>query len=166
MGPLPAQSSSSEHLCVCVCVCGTVVLFCLSSLIIIMADKILGTYNMTDSENFDEFMKGVGLVMRKMGNSVKPSVTFTLEGATYTMKTSSSFKTFEVQFQLGKPSQEPTMDGRESETTFTLDGNVLTQVQVPSKGKGITVIRTFTDAEFVCVFECDGVKATRTYKRA
>jgi len=133
-----------------------------------MADKILGTFNMTESENFDEFMKalGVGMVMRKMANATKPSVTFTLEGATYTMKTSSSLKTFEVQFEIGKTLKETTMDGRECETTFTLDGNVLTQVQTPSKGKVCTFIRTFTDTDMVLVCECDGVKSTRTYKRA
>merc|ERR1719154_316212 len=78
-----------------------------------MADKIIGTFNLTESEGFDEFMKalGVGMVMRKMGNTIKPSVTFTLEAVTYT-----------------------TMDGREAETTFTLEGATLTQVQSCAKG--------------------------------
>merc|ERR1712215_566578 len=135
---------------------------------IIMADKILGNFNMTESENFDEFMKalGVGMIMRKMGNSMKPSVSFTLAGDTYTMKTSSSVKTSEVRFVLGKPFKETTMDGREAETVFSLEGNVLTQKQVAAKGPSATFIRTFTDADLVCVCECDGVKAVRTYKRA
>merc|ERR1719154_627815 len=51
-----------------------------------MADKIIGTFNLTESEGFDEFMKalGAGMVMRKMGNTIKPSVTFTLEAGTLT----------------------------------------------------------------------------------
>jgi len=132
-----------------------------------MADKIIGNYDMTDSENFDEFMKalGVGMIMRKMGNSMKPSISFTLAGDTYTMKTSSSVKTTEVQFVLGKPFKETTMDGREAETTFTLEGNVLTQKQVAAKGPSATYVRTFTDSSLVAVCECDGVKSTRTYKR-
>merc|ERR1712002_211008 len=133
-----------------------------------MADKIIGTFNMTDSENFDEFMKalGVGMIMRKMGNSMKPSVTFTLDGDTYTMKTSSSVKTTEVKFKLGEKFSETTMDGREAETTFTLAGNVLTQNQVCAKGPGASYVRTFTDTDLVCVCECNGVKSTRSYKRA
>merc|ERR1712055_417495 len=166
----PRQSSSSEHVCVVLSLSYllSVSFSAKQQITITMADKILGTFNLTDSENFDEFMKalGVGLVMRKMGNSAKPSVTFTLEGATYTMKTSSTLKSFEVKFQLGKPFQEGTMDGREAETTFTLDGNVLTQVQKPTKGNSVTYTRTFTDTEFIMVCECDGVKSTRTYKRA
>merc|ERR1719154_163697 len=81
-----------------------------------MADKIIGTFNLTESEGFDEFMKalGVGMVMRKMGNTIKPSVTFTLEAGTYTMKTASSLKTREIKFKLGEKFTETTMDGHQA----------------------------------------------------
>merc|ERR1719154_838057 len=113
-----------------------------------MADKIIGTFNLTESEGFDEFMKalGVGMVMRKMGNTIKPSVTFTLEAGTYTMKTASSLKT--------------------SEINFTLEGATLTQVQSCAKGASPTFLRTFSDTGLVCICECGGVKSTRTYVRA
>merc|ERR1739838_1043787 len=111
-----------------------------------MADKIIGTFNLTESEGFDEFMKalGVGMVMRKMGNTIKPSVTFTLEAGTYTMKTASSLKTSEIKFKLGEKFTETTMDGREAETTFTLEGATLTQVHSCAKGASPTFLRTFS----------------------
>ena len=41
-----------------------------------MENLIKGRYRMTSSENFDEFMKalGVGLMKRKLANSVTPVV--------------------------------------------------------------------------------------------
>ncbi|MBD5002983.1 hypothetical protein GUF49_15905, partial [Xanthomonas citri pv. citri] len=54
-----------------------------------MASLIIGSFTLVKSDNFDEFMKalGVGIVMRKMGNTVTPTVTFTEAGGEYTMKT-------------------------------------------------------------------------------
>merc|ERR1711973_298165 len=133
-----------------------------------MSSKVLGKFNLTQSDNFDEFMKaiGVGMVMRKMGNTAKPDVIFSLDGDTYTMKTVSAMKTSEVKFKLGEKVAENTLDGRDSETTFTLEGDVMTQVQVCTKGPSVHFTRTFTDEGLVCVCEAEGVKATRTYKRA
>merc|ERR1719259_1217051 len=67
--------------------------------------------------------------MRKMGNTQTPTSTFSLEGDEYTMKTASTLKTSEVKFKLGQEFKETTMDGREAMTTFTLSGDVLTQVR-------------------------------------
>lgn len=61
---------------------------------------------------------GVGMVMRKMGNSVTPTVSFSEEGGEYTMKTTSTFKTTEVKFKLDQPFTEQTMDGREAQVNL------------------------------------------------
>merc|ERR1719259_413686 len=82
------------------------------------------------------------MVMRKMGNTQTPTSTFSLEGDEYTMKTASTLKTSEVKFKLGQEFKETTMDGREAMTTFTLSGDVLTQVQKPAKGDEVTYVRT------------------------
>jgi len=108
---------------------------------------------------------GVGLVMRKMGNSQTPTTTFSLEGDEYTMKTVSTLKTSEIKFKLGQEFKETTMDGREAMTTFTLEGDVLTQTQKPTKGDQVTYVRTFTDTELIAVCKCGSVVSTRTYKR-
>merc|ERR1711973_119886 len=130
--------------------------------------KIPGTYKLVDSVNFDDFMKaiGVGMVMRGMASKAKPDIVFSINGDEYCMKTVSSIRTTELPFKLGTPLKETTLDGREAETTFTLDGDVLTQVQKCSKGPHVTYTRTFTDEGLVAVCEADGTKCTRTYKRA
>jgi fatty acid-binding protein 3 len=47
-----------------------------------MADKFVGKWNLIDSENFDEYMKkvGIGFVTRKMANSLKPVLTIDVNG--------------------------------------------------------------------------------------
>merc|ERR1712215_18274 len=139
-----------------------------ANLLVATMSNIVGTYNLTESENFDEFMKaiGVGMVMRKMANSVKPDLIFSVDGDTYTMTTKSSFKTSEVKFKLGEKFAEKTLDERDAQTTFTLEGDVLTQTQECSKGPSVKYIRTFTAAGLSCVCEAGAVKAVRNYKRA
>ncbi|KAF2358915.1 Lipocalin/cytosolic fatty-acid binding domain [Trinorchestia longiramus] len=132
-----------------------------------MANLILGSFTLVKSEGFDEFMKalGVGMVMRKMGNSATPTVTFTEAGGEYTMKTVTTFKTSEVKFKLDTPMKETTMDGREAESTFTLEGSTLTQIQKASKGPDVKYIREFSEKELTTTCEAGGVKSLRVYKR-
>ena len=74
-----------------------------------------GKYKLTQSENFEEFMKalGVGLVTRKLGNKSTPTVTVTEEGGEYTFKQESLVKTSEIKFKLGQEFDEVTADGRQ-----------------------------------------------------
>merc|ERR1712212_1087503 len=128
---------------------------------------LVGSYTLTTSDNFDEFMKalGVGLMMRKMGATVTPTLTVKEADGQYTVTTSSTFKSSEITFRLGEPVKETTMDGREAMSTFTLEGNTLTQKQEASKGASSTYIRIFKEKELETICECNGVKATRIYKR-
>lgn len=50
--------------------------------------------------------------MRKMGNAATPTVEITEEDGTYTLKTTTTFKTTEVKFKLGEEFEETTADGR------------------------------------------------------
>lgn len=132
-----------------------------------MASLIIGSFTLVKSEGFDEFMKalGVGMVMRKMGNSATPTVTFSEAGGEYTMKTTTTFKTTEIKFKIGEPFPETTMDGREAQTTFSLEGSKLTQVQKASKGPDATYVRIFAEADMTTICEVAGIKSTRVYKR-
>lgn len=51
-------------------------------------------------------------MMRKMGNAATPTVEITKDGDTYTMKTTTTFKTTEIKFKLGEEFEETTADGR------------------------------------------------------
>merc|ERR1712203_1087001 len=93
------------------------------------ADPIVGRYRLLKTENFDEFMKrlGVGLIKRKLANSVSPqNVIIINDDGSYTVRTESTVRTTELNFTLGVPFQEETLDGRITWTTSTRVGNVLT----------------------------------------
>ncbi|KAL5274690.1 FABP5 family protein [Megaselia abdita] len=122
-------------------------------------------YKLDKSENFDEYMKALGcnLILRKMGNSVTPTVDLKKDGDVYTFTTSSTFKTSSFSFKIGEEFDEETLDGRKVKTICTFDGdNKLIQEQ---KGdKPTTIIREFTDSELNVTMTLGDIKSTRVYK--
>ena len=82
---------------------------------------ITGRYVMVQSKNFDEYMKalGVGLVKRKMANSLIPvnDIAFDEDSDTFTIRTETTFTTTEISFRLGESFIESTLDGRQTLTT-------------------------------------------------
>lgn len=134
-------------------------------------DVMVGKWKMTKSENFDEYMKavGVGLVLRNLASVAKPTVEITKDDDTWKMVTSATFKTTELSFKLdGSEFEETTGDGRKVTTTMTWDeaDGVLTQNQVGKEGvKGSVLTRTFKDDEMTLVLKVDDVVSTRVYKK-
>nr|BAN20163.1 allergen, putative [Riptortus pedestris] len=123
-------------------------------------------YKLDKSENFDEFMKaiGVGMIARKMGNTVSPVVELTEDGGTYTLKSSSTFKDTELVFKLGEEFEEETPDGRKVKSLITLDGdNKLIHVQKGDKESKI--VREFTPDEVKMTLTVDDIVCTRIYKK-
>ncbi|EDW16020.1 hypothetical protein AWZ03_010046 [Drosophila navojoa] len=129
-----------------------------------MASFIGKKYKLDKSENFDEYMKelGVGMVLRKMGNTVSPTVEVTVDGDTYTLTTTSTFKTSAISFKLGEEFDEETLDGRKVKSVITLDGNKLTQEQKGDKPS--TIVREFNDNELITTLTIGNIKSVRIYK--
>ncbi|XP_054746506.1 probable fatty acid-binding protein [Anastrepha obliqua] len=121
-------------------------------------------YKLEKSENFDEYMKelGIGMILRKMGNSISPTVELKKDGDNYSFTTTSTFKTTTVNFKLGEEFDEETLDGRKVKSVFTLDGNKLVQEQKGDKPS--TIIREFTNSELVTTLTLNDVKSVRVYK--
>lgn len=89
------------------------------------------------------------MVLRKMGNSVTPTIELSKEGDVYTFTTSSTFKTTVIKFKLGEEFEEETADGRKVKSVCTMNGDVMTQEQ---KGdKPTTIIREFSATEVITV---------------
>ncbi|KAL1123387.1 hypothetical protein AAG570_002469 [Ranatra chinensis] len=122
-------------------------------------------YKLAKSENFDEYMKalGVGLMTRKVGNSVNPVLEMTIEDDVYTIKSSSTFKNTVTTFKLGEEFDEETPDGRKVKSIVTAEGdNKLVQIQ---KGdKETKIVREFSKEEVVMTLTIDDIVCTRTYK--
>ncbi|XP_065168834.1 fatty acid-binding protein, liver isoform X2 [Atheta coriaria] len=123
-------------------------------------------YKLNTSENFDEFMKalGVGLVTRKMGNAVSPVVELKQDGDEYTLTSNSTFKNVTTKFKLGEQMDDETPDGRKVKSTFTISGSTLHEDQVGADGKTTTIDRIFSGDEIKMVCKVDDITCTRIYK--
>jgi len=132
-----------------------------------MAQAFVGVWSMESSENFDDYMKavGVGAIMAKLASTAKPKVTVSVsDDGTWTMKTETTFKTHTFEFKLGQEFDETTADDRKMKTTVTLDGNKLVQEQkgdIPS-----TILREVTGDKMLVTCKAKDVVATRHYVRA
>ncbi len=86
-----------------------------------MVDALLGEWKLTDSQNFEELMKelGVNFLTRKIGNTTKPNVNFTKDGDKWTFTTKSAIKTGVVEFELDHEFEETTLDGRTVKVLFS-----------------------------------------------
>merc|ERR1719309_1445984 len=96
-----------------------------------MVDAFCATWKLTDSQNFDEYMKaiGVGLATRQVANVTKPTAVISRDGDKVTLKTLSTFKNTEISFKLGQEFDETTADDRNVKSTVTLDGGKLVHLQ-------------------------------------
>merc|ERR1712059_191981 len=121
-----------------------------------------GKYRLQTSENFEDFMRvlGVGLITRKLGNKASPTVTITKEGEEYTFK-QESFKTSEFKFKVG----EITADGRKVISTMTqLAPNVMQhEMKGTEGGKDSVCVREFFKDKLIAVCKCEDITTTRVY---
>ncbi|XP_061520409.1 fatty acid binding protein 4a [Phycodurus eques] len=130
-----------------------------------MVEKFVGTWKMVSSENFDDYMKaiGVGFAVRQVGNRTKPSLVVAVDDqGTVSMKTQSTFKTSEIKFKLNEPFEETTADDRKTRTVFSLENGKLVQKQCWD-GKETSIEREVTDGKLIARCIMGDVVAVRTY---
>merc|ERR1712055_316959 len=131
--------------------------------------QITGTYTQTSCDNYEEFLKalGVGFILRKAAMASTPVMTITENGGKYTMITKTTVKSIEICFKLGEEFEEDTTDGRHCKTIVTLEGNKMTTNQKATKSgeKNVVVVREFADDGLVYTATCDGVSSVQKYKR-
>ncbi|XP_049440670.1 fatty acid binding protein 4b [Epinephelus fuscoguttatus] len=133
-----------------------------------MVEQFVGTWTLTSSENFDEYMKalGVGFATRQMGNMAKPNLVISVDDAgVVSMKSETTFKTTEIKFKLSEEFEETTADGRKTKTIITFDNGKLVQEQ-SWDGKKTTLEREIQDGKLTAKCIMDDVVAVRTYEKA
>ncbi|CAG2171595.1 unnamed protein product [Oppiella nova] len=123
-----------------------------------------GKFKLTSSDNFDEFLKqlGVNFVVRNLAKSATPTVEISKDGDLFTIKTI-SIKNTEIKFELGKEFEEARADGKNVKTSIVADGNKLIQVQ---KGdKEVKIVREFNGNELKMILTVGSVTSVRVYTR-
>ncbi|GAA6101929.1 fatty acid binding protein 7, brain, a [Tachysurus ichikawai] len=132
-----------------------------------MVDAFCATWKLIDSQNFDEYMKalGVGFATRQVGNVTKPTVVIGQEGDKVTVKTLSTFKNTEISFKLEEEFDETTADDRNVKSTVSLDGDKLVHVQ-KWDGKETKFVREIKDDKMIMTLNFEGIQAVRTYEKA
>ncbi|XP_055967292.1 fatty acid-binding protein 9-like [Sorex fumeus] len=131
-----------------------------------MINHFLGTWKLVSSENFEEYMKelGVSAAIRSMADLAKPTITITMDGDTVNFKSESSFKNTEISFKLGQEFDETTADNRKVKSIVTLDGGSMIHVQ-KWLGKETTIKRKIVDGKMVVECIMNNVVSTRIYKK-
>ncbi|XP_028317286.1 fatty acid binding protein 4a [Gouania willdenowi] len=130
-----------------------------------MVEQFVGTWKMVSSENFDDYMKaiGVGFAIRQVGNRTKPNLILSVDdNGVICMKSQSTFKTTEIKFTLNKPFDETTADDRKTTTVVTLENGKLVQKQTWD-GKETNIEREIADGKLIAKCIMGDVVAVRTY---
>ncbi|XP_061810513.1 fatty acid binding protein 4b [Nerophis lumbriciformis] len=132
-----------------------------------MVEQFVGTWKLMTSENFDDYMKaiGVGFATRQMGNMAKPNLVISVDDSgLVTMKSQTTFKTTEIQFKLNEEFDETTADDRKTKTIVTLENGKLVQKQTWD-GKTTTLEREIQEGKLTAKCIMDDVVAVRTYEK-
>ncbi|XP_078492881.1 fatty acid-binding protein, brain-like [Ciona intestinalis] len=132
-----------------------------------MAAALNGVWKIKTSENFDEYMKalGVNFALRKLGNLAKPVLTIKIDGNECFFKSVSTARNIETKCTIGVEWDEATPDGRKCKSIMTWDGSKLVQVQ-KWDGKQTTVTRYLKDGNLEMDLEIDDIKAHRVYEKS
>ncbi|KAH9421015.1 fatty acid-binding protein-like [Dermatophagoides pteronyssinus] len=131
-------------------------------------EKFYGKYKLATSENFDSFLKeiGVGLMKRKLANTTYPTVEFFKDqNENLIFKSHTVIKTSETRFKLGEEFDEDRLDGKRVKSVVEfVDGNQLIQTQRDGDME-IKYIREFNGDQIKVTSIANDVKCLRIYQR-
>ncbi|CAK5024355.1 unnamed protein product [Meloidogyne enterolobii] len=135
-----------------------------------MADKFVGKWKLTDSDNFNDYLKevGVGMVVRATAAAVKPVLEFVVDGDNWKMTSTSTFANWVCDFKIGESKEQKTADGRTLMSTFTFtDGKLVEEQKKISEKDKDSHIERYVDGDGKMVITCEsgGVKAVRKYEK-
>ncbi|XP_038580950.1 fatty acid-binding protein, heart [Micropterus salmoides] len=132
-----------------------------------MVEAFVGTWNLKESQKFDEYMKelGVGFATRKVGNMTKPTTIISVDGDTVTVKTQSTLKNTELSFKLGEEFDETTADDRKVKSIVTIEDGKMVHIQ-RWDGKETSLVREVKDKALTLTLTLGEVVCTRYYEKA
>lgn len=115
-----------------------------------MAVDFNGTWKHEKNENFEDFLKamGVGLLPRSMAMKQSPTMTITQNGDDFTIVTKGA-RTVEIKFKVGVEYKENSaLEGKEYRMVANWDGNKLVTKNL-DKPDGAITIREIEGGKFV-----------------
>uniref|UniRef100_A0A2K6LWW6 Lipocalin/cytosolic fatty-acid binding domain-containing protein n=1 Tax=Rhinopithecus bieti TaxID=61621 RepID=A0A2K6LWW6_RHIBE len=123
-----------------------------------MVDAFLCTWKLSDSKNFDDYMKliGVSFATRQVASMTKPTTIIKKNGDIITLKTQSTFKNTEVSFKLGMEFDETTADDKQVKSIVTLSGGKLVH---------LTLVPELSDGKLILALTQGTAVYTRTYEK-
>ncbi|XP_066510632.1 cellular retinoic acid-binding protein 1 [Hoplias malabaricus] len=131
-----------------------------------------GIWKMKSSENFEELLKalGVNAMLRKVACAAasKPLVEIRQNGQQFYIKTSTTVRTTEINFQIGQEFNEETVDGRKCKSLATWETEnkmFCKQTLVDGNGPKTYWSRELRGDELILIFGADDVVCTRIYVR-
>lgn len=121
-------------------------------------------YKMTESKNYDEYLKifGVGYILRNVITRLVPTIKLQRNGDDYTLSESTTLRSREFTFQLGKEFMEPMMGGHKVKSIITMDVGTMKHTQFTQPQSIIT--RTFSQQELIITLEANNVVCTQKFK--
>ncbi|XP_008329835.1 fatty acid-binding protein, heart [Cynoglossus semilaevis] len=131
-----------------------------------MVEAFVGTWNMKETENFDEYMKelGVGFPTRKLGNMTKPTTIISVDGGVVTLKTQSAIKNTEISYKIGEEFDETTADGRKVKSVVSIEDGKMVHVQ-KWDGKETSLVREVSDNALTLTLKVGEVVCIRRYEK-
>ncbi|KAM5157997.1 fatty acid-binding protein, adipocyte-like [Mantella aurantiaca] len=131
-----------------------------------MGTELLGSWKLFCSEDFEEYMKAIGVTFatRKVAVTLKPDVTICNNGNKWNIKTESTFKNTDLSFVLNELFDETTADGRKCKTIITLEDEKLIQKQ-KWEDKESTITREVQNGQLITICIFGEVKCRRVYDR-
>ena len=107
-------------------------------------EAFTGKFVLVSAEQYDQFLKaiGVGFLLRKAIPCFTPSIEIAeAYGDLWNVKTSTIFKTFEIEFKLNEEFDETTPDGREVKSLVTVEDGTLVWLE-RAKKEGVASTKT------------------------
>ncbi|XP_059757527.1 fatty acid-binding protein 9-like [Balaenoptera ricei] len=131
-----------------------------------MTEPFLGTWKLVSSENFDEYMKqlGVSAAVQNFAGLAKPRITISTDRDKVNIKTESSFKNTEISFKLGEEFDETTSDNQKVKSIITLDGGSMIHFQ-KWLGKETTIKGQIVDGNMVVEYIMNNIVSIGIYKK-
>ncbi|CAB3408943.1 unnamed protein product [Caenorhabditis bovis] len=132
-------------------------------------DQFVGRWKLVHSENFEEYMKevGVGLITRKAAANLKPLLEFKHEGDVWHANQYSTFKNTTLTFKLGEEFTETTPDGRTFKSIIVFeDGKLVhTQKKIKDSDKDSVIVRYMEGNRLITTLTSGNVTSRREYER-